>query len=485
MIAQRFSQLEPLPQSIKEIVDIIDNRYPYFRPLKEALQCGVAYHNSSLPRDVRIGIERAVEKRALKVVAATTTLAEGVDLPFRVTILSDWLTFNGAQALPMESLLFKNISGRCGRAGQFTEGDTVVFDNPVGDRQLTAPAQRHALQRDIFFNQSQPALSSAIGRVERRVAVAAVGSQLLAAIRENPDTDDLYSTFLGLSFAHQTGNATAVADRVKQAYEDILSDSTGEPLAIAASPAKLTPFGEIVSKSGLSPRTARMLRDALAQFSSQAASRDDLVAIGVGLLKSLASVIEQGNPELRKAIENPRSYPVVRPNELELVLTLWLAGTSIEEIFASLPANQRSTRQPSLSAWLLGVSEDSTWTDQFAKFYDFLDQSIHLFLPWMLRASGSLSEIDGHAERPWGQWARYAELGVDNAWAIRLIDGNAVDDRAVACEIGRRLDGLMLGTEPTTEQMQTAASAVLADDNQAMARVMDWHRRRVPPSPAS
>ena len=95
-----------------------------------------------IPLDVREGIERAVESRALKVVAATTTLAEGVDLPFRVTILADWLTFDGEKDRPMDSLLFKNIAGRCGRAGQFTEGDTIIFDNPVGDALMTSPARR-------------------------------------------------------------------------------------------------------------------------------------------------------------------------------------------------------------------------------------------------------------------------------------------------------------------------------------------------------
>ena len=129
-IAQRFAPIEPLPRPIKVITEQIDQNYPYLRPLKEALHRGVAYHNSSLPHEVREGIERAVEARTLRAVAATTTLAEGVDLPFRVTILADWITFDGDKSRPMESLLFKNIAGRCGRAGQFTEGDTVVFDKP-------------------------------------------------------------------------------------------------------------------------------------------------------------------------------------------------------------------------------------------------------------------------------------------------------------------------------------------------------------------
>ena len=44
-IARRFAPLEPLPQPIKNIIDLIDQSYPYLRPLKEALQRGVAYHN--------------------------------------------------------------------------------------------------------------------------------------------------------------------------------------------------------------------------------------------------------------------------------------------------------------------------------------------------------------------------------------------------------------------------------------------------------
>ena len=113
-----------------------------------------------------------MERRALRIVAATTTLAEGVDLPFRVTILADWLTFDGEKSRPMESLLFKNIAGRCGRAGQFTEGDTIIFDNPVGDAQLTSPMRRSVLQEEIFFPDSQPVLTSAISGLDcRRSAI--------------------------------------------------------------------------------------------------------------------------------------------------------------------------------------------------------------------------------------------------------------------------------------------------------------------------
>ena len=476
-IAQRLTALEPLPTPIETIMDLIDRRYAYLRPLKEALQRGVAYHNSSLPFDVREGIERAVEDRALKVVAATTTLAEGVDLPFRVTILADWLTFDGDRNRPMESLLFKNIAGRCGRAGQFTEGDTIVFDNPVGDSQLTAPARRPLLQQGIFFSESDPILSSAISRLDRRVAVSTVGSQLLAAIPENPEVDNLLSSFLDLSFARQTDGADIAADRIRTAYREILDGADGQPLAVAASPVRLTRFGEAANYGGLSPGTARRLRATLGALSHHGASRDDLISMSVALLKSLGDVVEQGNPDLRKAVENPRSRPVVRLNELELVFDLWLAGESIETIFAALPANRRSRRQPRLETWLEGVAEDSTWTDQFAKFYDFMSSCLEFFLPWVLRAARLLAEIDMQPERPWGAWARFVELGVDSTWGVRLMDGGAITERAIARNIGQRLDALMPNAEPTAEQVQRILTDSVGDDSHVVAEVLEWYRQ--------
>ena len=478
-IAQRFAPLEPLPQPIRVITDLIDQKHQYLRPLKEALQRGVAYHNSSLPHDVRESIERAVEARTLRVVAATTTLAEGVDLPFRVTILADWLTFDGDKSRPMESLLFRNIAGRCGRAGQFTEGDTVVFDNPVGDTELTSPARRSLLQEDIFFAESQPVLTSAIDRLDRQVAISTVGSQLLAAIAENPDVVDLASSFRVHGFAHQTGSADSAAQRISLAYQEILDDADGQPLAVAASPVQLTPFGEAANHGGLSPRTARKLLSALGEIAERESSRADLVAISVTLLKSLAGVPEQGNSDLRKAVVNPKSRPVVRLNELELVLDLWLAGESIETIFAALPTNKRSRRRPELQTWLQGTSDNSTWTDQFEKFHDFMSNCVEFFLPWILRAARPLAEIDGQRERPWSEWARFVELGVGSTWGSLLVDGGAITERTVALRVGQRLDALVPDKDPTVEQVRHVLTETMEAEHRTIEQVLNWFRQRV------
>ena len=175
-------------------------RHRTLLPLAQWLKCGVAWHNSSLPAEVREHLEEAILDGQLHVVAATSTLAEGVDLPFAQTLVADWLKWDENGQRPMSSALFRNIAGRCGRAGRFTEGDTLVFDNPLGPSQFTAPAVRRPWQRRAFIGAALDEPRSALQRPEplasaeaddsaggaRDGVEAALESQLLALRREQP-----------------------------------------------------------------------------------------------------------------------------------------------------------------------------------------------------------------------------------------------------------------------------------------------------------
>ena len=378
----------------------------------------------------------------------------------------------------MESLLFKNISGRCGRAGQFTEGDTVIFDNPVGDAQLTSPARRPDLQRDIFFTESQPVLGSAVTKLSEHDSVAMVGSQLLASIPENPGLDDMPGAFFRNSFAYHTDGAQEARDRVALAFGEIVEEVDGQALAIVSSPATLTPFGEAASTSGLSPRTARKLRDELRRFDQPGESREALLDIASALIGALGNMPEQRNGDLRKAVENPKSRPVVRLNEFRGVLNAWMDGESLDAIFSELPSNRRSSRTPNLRTWLRGVSSDSTWNEQFTKFNDFVGDCLEFFLPWLLNAARPIAEIDGLPDRPWLMWARFIELGVDTEWAVRTLDDEIVMDREAASVIGRQLDELDRNGVLSGENAVQVVSKVLGQDAQALEKVSGWFQEQ-------
>ena len=472
-LSRRFQIIEPMPGSIQRIVEFIQAEYAHLKPLVDALRRGVAYHNSSLPHAVRERIEDAVERRELKVVTATTTLAEGVDLPFRVTILADWLMFDGVKNKPMDSLLFRNIAGRCGRAGQFTEGDTIVFDNPVGESQLTAPGRRSELQNAIFFPPRNPDLPSAISSLDTQQVLPIVGSQLLPAIAENPRLEGLEAKFFELSFAYQNPRSDIAAHRIQTVVRDLLNPELGEPMAIRESPMKLTPLGEAAHRGGLSPETARRLSSCLAELSENGQSLESLIEICDAILKSLSDVAEQGNPDVKKGIAEPRSRPVVKPDDFKMTLKMWIEGRSTVEIFSSLSNNKKSRRQPDLATWLRGVAEESSWTDKFADFQNFVNDVFVHFLPWILRAARYLNESGEGAVQPWSEWSKFIELGVDNEFAVELIDGGFVTERERARDLGHRILDMIRRDAPIAPDVRRMWAREVGIPNQQFAQLWD------------
>ena len=63
-------------------------------PLPRLIQQGLAYHHAGLPTNLLRSIEDLARQRALRVLGATTTVAEGADLPFQVVIIPH-LNFQG------------------------------------------------------------------------------------------------------------------------------------------------------------------------------------------------------------------------------------------------------------------------------------------------------------------------------------------------------------------------------------------------------
>ena len=135
-----------------------------------------------------------------------------------------------------------------------------------------------------------------------------------------------------------------------------------------------------------------------------------------------------------------------------MVLKLWLEGKSIETIFSELYAKRISTREPDFETWSQGVSEDSSWNDQLAKLYDYMDSCVKFFLPWILRASQPLAKINEQQELPWNEWAQFVELGVGSIWGSFLFNEEEIIDRAEAFQIGSKLDEQMPNDTPTIEQ---------------------------------
>lgn len=96
-------------------------------PLIEALSHRVAFHHAGLPPEVRSLVELMLEEGEVRIVAGTTTLAQGVNFPLAGAIVEslEMPQGRGRKYRPLQYSEFWNIAGRAGRAVQDRVGIVV------------------------------------------------------------------------------------------------------------------------------------------------------------------------------------------------------------------------------------------------------------------------------------------------------------------------------------------------------------------------
>jgi helicase len=409
-LSKDLDSIEVLSDELANTVAFIDSYAPHLAGLKECLLRGIAFHNAALPLQLRQLIEKAVERRVLKIVCATTTLAEGVDLPFRVTVLAEWLQWRmdtRDQQRPFDALKFRNIAGRSGRAGVFAEGDTIVFENVLGpskfvDSQNRTTAILSMMERP---NEVRSALEEEVIPAESEARRRIISGNFLAAISENPGDLALERSFAKRLLFRKLPNGDSANQMLAKIRTDVL-DGGEMAFAVAASSLRLTPLGEAANRSLLSPESCRTIIQVLDTLPMS----DEFDEVAAYLLNHLGGIPEQYNSDWSKIALRSGSRFVVKSTDLQNVLSAWRTGVALTEIFAALPSVKKSKSQESVSDWLSGRSTSENWSNSFDKFADFIDAVIENFLPLILDACANLStHVPGEATmRPWDKFRTVA-----------------------------------------------------------------------------
>jgi helicase len=238
---------EDLAALAEEIRDVSDAETS--EDLADAVAKGSAFHHAGLASEHRSLVEEAFRDRLIKVVAATPTLAAGVNTPARRVIVRDWRRYDAdfGGMKPLDTLEVHQMMGRAGRPGLDPYGEAVLLAND-------ADTMDELFERYLWA-EPEPVDSKLAAEPALRTHVLATVASGFATTRS--DLLSFLDRTLYAAQSEQADRLATVTDRVIEYLRanDFL-EGDGETLSA-------TPIGHTVSRLYLDPMSAAGIVDGL------------------------------------------------------------------------------------------------------------------------------------------------------------------------------------------------------------------------------
>ena len=131
----------------------------------EGLERGVASHHAGMIPTFKEVVEELFQRKLLKVVFATETLALGVNMPARTVVLEKLEKFNGEARVPITPGEFTQLTGRAGRRGIDVDGHAVIqWSAGLDPQALASLASRRSYPLISSF---RPTYNMAVNLIEQ------------------------------------------------------------------------------------------------------------------------------------------------------------------------------------------------------------------------------------------------------------------------------------------------------------------------------
>jgi hypothetical protein len=479
------AQARELALAIEEVKALLGEQHP----LPQYMNQGVAFHHAGVPTHALQQIERLAGARLLRIVCATTTVAEGADLPFRAVVIPH-LNFPG-QSGRLDRDLYLNIIGRAGRATVSVEGMVFLLDS-------SAPTLRQLVRGSLWSNTTADRIrghltdaGTSVSTIEEWSNYNDVQSQVMGWLGDGDSyVDDQAGTLAAATFTWQFGDAFD-RSRVTEVMVDALQDLEDHGLALAASPYRLTERGLGARLAGLAVPSVLRLEQAIGR-SRDGWLRDlvDVVALTSDLTEQIASLLFESIEVVEHSLWLRRSAKTdsaklqalysfgadnadafERSDEYEsdiALLAAWMSGASYLELAQIAPVykhkaslfggDDEAKRTSDATEYIGKLTYPASWTWSAAKVLagelgdalpSFVRQSIELGLP-----------TEGAAEL-----AQRASVTRPAAISVTRVTGPSWRDveEWLASDEAASLAGLGL-TQSDAARMQTLRERLLTED---------------------
>lgn len=178
-----YSELELTTKAEqKEIRATIDSRITQldeselallgFWKWRAMLERGIAAHHAGMLPIFKELVEQLFQRKLLKVVFATETLALGINMPARTVVIEKLEKFNGEAKVPLSAGEYTQLTGRAGRRGIDVEGHSVIpWADSLDPEAVLALSDGNAYPLRSSFQPSYNMAINLIGRFGSEQAV--------------------------------------------------------------------------------------------------------------------------------------------------------------------------------------------------------------------------------------------------------------------------------------------------------------------------
>lgn len=235
---------------IELICRYLDAEVGGVHPLTSVLRKGVAFHHAGLSPEARYFVERLIEDKCVRVICATTTLAQGVHFPLSAAVIESYnrkiRTRSGWITQPIEPWEFWNIAGRVGRTLEDSLGLVAFIGNSPDQKRNIKRFLRNdantikSVMTDLVtrMQSNDGTISFSLGLIDRHPAVSAFLQYILHAIsvsESSLDSDIEVENLLRSSFFFSELKRNDVESansfvRVAREYVAFLKEKKGNTL---------------------------------------------------------------------------------------------------------------------------------------------------------------------------------------------------------------------------------------------------------------
>ena len=348
--AQRLAEeiagpLDDVPATFV-LADLVRTRLGVDHPLARVIPKGVAFHHAALPVDIQSEIEDAVRAGHVNCLVATTTLTEGVNLPFKSVIIAQrgYHDSDGFVEV-VDAARLLNAIGRAGRAGRETEGWLILAEHRPFNASMFEPINRTALELEMHSTMVSEAALKQLAMLEE---TAMAGEDAIFTTIGPEANGFVRSVWLIAQALTELGNPPTdgdVLDAIKATLAWQQLDESGRARFVGAASRAFHAFTEQPAKerrrwvhSGMSLPSAASLDVVASQvleiITEDVAMGEPPQAIAAILRDGRLTRILQLSENQRSGFKGSRNAPRAEPLPVDLMALLidWVSGVDLQEL---------------------------------------------------------------------------------------------------------------------------------------------------------